>query len=398
VNFPPKLKHPDLFFARLYYFALMGGSGFINPFINLFYKDIGLNGKQIGTFSATSAVIGLLVAPVMVSEIKKRPQARSFLQVALVLGALAYFLISRQTTFLPIVLIVAFQALATSGISPLSDSMAVLVSQAANAGYGSIRIFGSLGWLVLVPLSGWLVERLGFGAGFAGVSLSWLCAAGLVFFITSRYFTSPATQAAPQFNPRAALRKILSDRTLLGLALALVAIGFLNSGVLQFENVFLSELGATKQLISFAGILSAIVELPFMLLSDKFIRRFGPHRLFLTAVGLTALQRTAVLLLPSIVTIMIVRFIGGVAFSFYTIAFIGLVNSRTQVHETGTVLALLTVTLSGLVNMVAAPVAGAIYDALGARWLYALAASGYALALISLWITRPTAAPTSPQG
>jgi MFS family permease len=86
---------------------------------------------------------------------------------------------------------------------------------------------------------------------------------------------------------------------------------------------------------------------------------------------------------------MIVRFIGGVAFSCLTISSVFLISSRTNPNETGTVLAIYTVTLSGLVSVLAAPVSGAIFDAIGARWLYALAATGYALALLSLWVTRP---------
>jgi hypothetical protein len=66
-----------------------------------------------------------------------------------------------------------------------------------------------------------------------------------------------------------------------------------------------------------------------------------------------------------------------------------LISSRTNANETGTVLAIYTVTLSGLVTVLAAPVSGAIFDAIGARWLYALAATGYAMGLLSLWITRP---------
>jgi len=88
---------------------------------------------------------------------------------------------------------------------------------------------------------------------------------------------------------------------------------------------------------------------------------------------------------------MIVLFIGGVAFSFYNIAFVGLISSRTQASETGTVLALYTVTIAGLVNIIAAPVGGAIFDAIGARWLYAFAASGYIIGAISLWLVRPKA-------
>jgi MFS family permease len=91
---------------------------------------------------------------------------------------------------------------------------------------------------------------------------------------------------------------------------------------------------------------------------------------------------------------MIVRFIGGVAFSLYTISFVGLISGRTQSSETGTVLALYSVTIAGMVNIFAAPVGGAIFDAVGARWLYAFSVAGYILAVLTLWLTRPkTSAP-----
>ena len=186
-----------------------------------------------------------------------------------------------------------------------------------------------------------------------------------------------------------AFRCILEDRTLLGYAIALVCMGFLNNGVLQFENIYLSQLGASKQLISVAGILSAIVEIPFMIYADRYVRRVGAHRVLLIAVSMLVCQRAAVLLLPSIATIMIVRFIGGVSFSFTTIASVFLISSRTKPDETGTVLAIYTVTLNGLVSVLAAPVTGAIFDAIGARWLYALAVTGYAAGLLSLWVTKP---------
>jgi MFS family permease len=116
----------------------------------------------------------------------------------------------------------------------------------------------------------------------------------------------------------------------------------------------------------------------------------------LFAISMLFFQRAAVLLFPSIATIMIVRFIGGVSFSFMTIASVFLISSRTDPSETGTVLAIYTVTLAGLVSMLAAPVSGAIFDVVGARWLYALASAGYAVGLLSLWLTRPT--PVGVQG
>lgn len=391
--FSKKLNR-DLIFARAYYFAVLGGWGFVLPFINLFYISLGLSGTQIGTIGSVSSVVGLIVSPIIVSEIKKRPQARGILQASLMAGAVGYFLLGQQTTFLSIVFIVFFQALIGSGTMPASDAMAVHVSEEAGKGYGSVRVWASVGWILSVPVSGWLIERFGFEAGFLGVSLMWLIGAVLTLPIQPRYFVSPTASIArvagkPEPGLRTALRHIMRDRTLLGYAIALIFIGFLNNGVLQFENVFLAELGASKQLISFAGILSAIVELPFMLYADRYVRRVGPHPVLLFAMAIILFQRIAVLLFPSIITIMIVRFIGGVAFSFSTIASVFLISSRTEQNETGTVLALYTVTLTGLVTVMAAPVSGAIFDAIGARWLYALAATGYAIGLLSTWVTRP---------
>jgi PPP family 3-phenylpropionic acid transporter len=226
------------------------------------------------------------------------------------------------------------------------------------------------------------------------MSLMWLMGALVTLLIHPQYFVSPKLAGQPKSNLRTAFQHIARDRTLLGYAIAVIFMGFLNNGVLQFENVFLAELGASKQLISIAGILSAVVELPFMVYADRYVRRVGAHRVILFAVSMLFFQRAAVLVFPSIATIMFVRFIGGVSFSFMTIASVFLISSRTSPGETGTVLAIYTVTLAGLVSMLSAPVSGAIFDAIGARWLYGLAAAGYAIALLSLWMTSPNKAGT----
>ncbi len=384
-----KIPNRDLFFARAYYFAFMGGWGFVLPFINLFYVSLGLSGTQIGAIGSLSAIVGLIVSPIVVTEIKKLPQARLILQLSLVLAALGYFLLGQQTFFAPILVIVFFHTVAAAGIMPASDAMAVSVSQEAGTGYGSVRVWASVGWIITVLSAGWLIERFGFRAGFTSVTLMWILGAGLVLFIKPRYFVARTDIELSRPSVQSALNHIFHDRTLLGFAISIIFIGFLNSGVLQFENIFLAQLGASKQLISVAGILSAIVELPFMIYADRFVRRVGAHRVMLLALAITIFQRAAVLLFPYIATIMIVRFIGGISFSFYTISYMGLISSRTKAAETGTVLALYTVTLSGLVSMIAAPAAGLIFDAVGARWLYAFSMTGYAIGVTVLWFARP---------
>ena len=75
----------------------------------------------------------------------------------------------------------------------------------------------------------------------------------LLWFIQSRYFVAKHDIELSKPSLKTAFQHILHDRTLLGFAIAIIFIGFLNNGVLQFENVFLSQLGASKQLISSLG-------------------------------------------------------------------------------------------------------------------------------------------------
>src|SRR5512135_1362890 len=217
-----KLPHRDLVFARAYYFAFMGGWGFILPFINLFYVSLGLSGTQIGTIGSVSSTVGLIVSPILVTEIKKRPQARGILQTSLMLGAIGYFVLGHQTIFLSIILVVFLQALVGAGIQPSSDAMAVHVSEEAGTGYGSVRVWASVGWIITTLTSGWLIERKGFEAGFLGVSLMWLTAALVTLLIRPRYFVSPSFAEQRKPNLRTALKHITCDRILLGYAIAVI--------------------------------------------------------------------------------------------------------------------------------------------------------------------------------
>jgi PPP family 3-phenylpropionic acid transporter len=211
-----KINFNDLSFARLYYFAFMGGWGFILPFMNLFYVSLGFSGKQIGFIASTTAIVGMLVSPVWVSEVKKHPQARRLLQVALIFGAIGYYSIGLQKYFPFVILVVFLHALAASGIMPLSDSMAVTVSHEQGSGYGSVRVWASLGWIVSLLSSGWLVARFGYIAGFIGVCVMWLTASGLLFFIKPNYFSSHHDLDQPKSNVHMTVHFITQDKVLIG--------------------------------------------------------------------------------------------------------------------------------------------------------------------------------------
>ena len=382
----PSLTRRDLWVVRAYYFFLVGGSGFVSPFLNLFLTRQNLDGFQIGMIVAVGSIVGLAAAPAWTRWSAQSRRPLLLLQISLVLTAIVTVLLSQQRLFLWLMFFFALRVLVGAGSSPLSDAMALRVTQVLNAGYGSVRVWGSFGWAIIVLGAGWLNEHVSIQAGFFGFGLATVVAALLLNRVRAA-----AVSASPGANPgspragfRQAAMRMARDPALVSLGIMLVIIGIGNIGVGQFENVYLSQLGATDSLIGVASMVSSVVEIPGMLWADRMVRRHRPAAILLVSLGMSALLRALVFFFPSVFLIIAVKAASGVAFSFYTVALIKFVGERTHTHETATALAIFTVTLPSIINIIGTPLAGYTFDLLGAHWLYLVSVLGYALGVILL--------------
>src|SRR5260221_652541 len=175
-------------------------------------------------------------------------------------------------------------------------------------------------------------------------------------------------------------------------------------GILQLFLVLtgLSYLWLTAQTLFWAvalvkvvrSMLSSVVEIPCMLWADRLVTRRGAYPIMLVSMLIYVGLRLSVLFVPAIVTVLAMRALQGFAFSFYTVALIRFIGEQTTPHETRTVLALYTITLTNLVTIIGSPLTGMAFDRFGTRPLYLLAAAGYFLAWLSLFIARK---PTEPK-
>lgn len=377
----------DLWLVRVYFFLLIGGVGFAQPFVNLFYRQQGLTGTEIGLVLTAGSIIGLLASPWWGRWSDAGAPLTRLLQLGLVAAGITLIVLSQQSTFGWIVLIVGLESLAVAGLSPLSDALALRITAARRAGYGSVRVWGSAGWAVCVLVSGWLIERTSLVAGFLGNAFGFFVAALLLLGIPKIYDTP--RERTQLRGLREAVRQVIQNRALLVLALALLAQGLLGNGHMEFGNIYLEQLGASAALIGIASMLAAAVELPAMFLADRLVARIGATYTLLLGFLLTGAPLILVLIFPEVWAILVTRATFGVAFSLFVIALVKYVTHYAPPALTATMLALFTVTLMALIQMVAAPLGGIIFDAVGAYWLYALAVVGNLLACAILFFGAP---------
>ena len=369
---------------RVYYLLYYCAQGAISPFINLFYVSRGLSGAEIGLLGTIGALAGLISAPFWGRLNDNVQKPRRLLQVALSANSLAFFLISQQTVFLYMAIIIGFNALIISGLDPLSSTQALDAAAEADAGFGSIRLWGSMGWALAAPISGWVIQRTSLLSGFYAYGIFMLAGALVLFFVrgTSKKPLQPPGATQPdRLAMRAVMREILKSRELVAIMIASIVLWVGTNGT-KFESVYLQQLGASASVIGWVNTIGAVIEMPMMLISDRVMRKRDPAFTLRIGYAVYFLGLSFIIIRPSIATIFIYRAMGGVGLAFYLVSYTNFIARRAPAQQTATVLALFSVTIAGIVNILASPLSGWLFDRVGTYWLYVMAMGGYLIAFL----------------
>ena len=380
----------DLYLTRLYFFLWVGAGGFLLPFLSLYYRRQGLSGLQIGLLGTVASSAALVAAPIWGRWNDRFNRPRLLMQIGLIGTAILMLILGTQDQFLIIAILIGIDALISSGLDPVSSNLANNVAERYDdAGYGSIRLWGSLGWTIVTALAGRMIQTLGMYLAFVGYALGMALSALTLFLLPKDDL--PHGDAAPAIIPanmREVIVTIRNSPRLMSLVVGLGISWLLSSGLYQFEAIFLDELGATETLIGLANALNAAVELPGMLWADRLMRSRSPGWLLRVAFLLAAGRMIAILAFPTVPMIMVMRLVLGLQFSFFAVGVIGYITTFTDRGYRVTTLALITITLRNLVSMVGNPLSGLVFDAVGAYWLYAIALVGVLGGWLALWVGK----------
>ena len=372
---------------RIYYLFWLGASGFIYPFISLFYKHQGLSGTQMGWLGTIGSIIALVSAPLIgrISDNVSNP--RHVLQICLIGSATLYLFLSQQSAFIWIVFIIAIDAFIGVPIYPLSDALALKIASHQKEGYGSIRLWGSLGWAITAFVGGWIVERTGLVSVFIGYAVFYIgCALTLLAVTSPRDLTQKNDEPRPKL--KAVLQALVRDRALIGLAIAFALFWLCSNGRQQFEALYMQQLGASARVIGWAYTYPALLEIPIMLWADRLMRKYGNGKLLTVALLIEALVMGIIVIYPSLGSFLFMRLASSFYYSFYAISSVAYASEHAPAGQSATVLSLYFVTLGGIIALVASPISGMIFDRAGAYPLYIIAMVGAFAAWLILVFTQ----------
>ncbi|MEA4811450.1 MAG: MFS transporter [Anaerolineaceae bacterium] len=386
----------SLFFALFY-----GAIGIILPFLNIHFRQIGFSGVQISSL----LVLGLIIQISMVSQLgfwfDNSPRKRIILTFAVLALALTMAFLPIARHYLPILILYVMNYT----IGMITGSVAVNLSYQAGTHpsggtnrFGSMRLWGSVGFSVMALLGGILMEKKGILLNdFIYILLQLSLAAVIFWVIPQQSFAHEGAADSPDSPSgfKQVIKMVFNNRYLWMTVLALAMTDTLNDGIRAFEPVFMKELGISTAVIGLVSTLGALVEIPVLFWGGRILEKLGTNKLVIAVIAFDLIRRFFVWLLPMPGVVMAASILNAVSFPVRLLVTIYLVNTFIPKRFTTTANGFISVALYGLGYIFSNAVCGLIYDYFGPRQNYLFWS---ALAFLALLLAVTAGKPPQKQG
>jgi PPP family 3-phenylpropionic acid transporter len=377
----------NILLFSLFFLLFFAGIGLIMPFLSLQFKAVGYNGVQISLLNMLSALAVILTAPQYGLIFDRSKDKRLILLISLTIATVTLFLIPYLRAFGAMLVIYTINRVIVSSSITASENLSYQVSADKNgeekAGFGSLRMWGSLGFALTALLGGMIFQNFGLLRN-SRIFLGLMAATFVVLLLMpeSIFRERRSTESGETtLSTRGVIKLIAKDQYLLLTVVALALTDPLFDGVRSFEPIFMEELGLPVSVIGLAATLSALLEVPMMLGADRLIERIGVQNLVIAILSFDLTRRLLVWIFPSGWVVFALNIMTAISFTLRLITTVHLINLRIPKQYTTTALTFVFNTLNGIMYILSNAISGVIYDAFGARQIYLVSATLCVIAL-----------------
>ncbi len=377
----------NILLFSLFFLLFFAGIGLIMPFLSLQFKAVGYNGVQISLLNMLSALAVILTAPQYGLIFDRSKDKRLILLISLTIATVTLFLIPYLRAFGAMLVIYTINRVIVSSSITASENLSYQVSADKNgeekAGFGSLRMWGSLGFALTALLGGMIFQNFGLLRN-SRIFLGLMAATFVVLLLMPESIfreRRSIESGETALSTRGVIKLIAKDQYLLLTVVALALTDPLFDGVRSFEPIFMEELGLPVSVIGLAATLSALLEMPMMLGADRLIERIGVQNLVIAILSFDLTRRLLVWIFPSGWVVFALNIMTAISFTLRLITTVHLINLRIPKQYTTTALTFVFNTLNGIMYILSNAISGVIYDAFGARQIYLVSATLCVIAL-----------------
>lgn len=352
--------------------AVMGGIGAFGPFLGLVLDRLGHPAAVIGGLLALVPLTRILSTPLWALIADRYRVGTRILQAATLCTALVALAVA--TGRLPPVgigVVLVLFAFVRAPIGPIIDGLTVRALElrgAPTAGYGRIRLWGSVAFLGVAGAAALVADAVPSPtAPVALAAVAWALGFGVLLQL-------PPGEAGPPVRIGPALR-VLAGRP--GLSLVVLALPLHGLGLNAFDGWFalhVEQLGLASTWTGVALALGVSAEIAVMAGSSRVLARARPETLVATAMGVGAARwaLTAWVTDPALLTLL--QASHGVVFAVFWIGVVELFRRAAPPEVRASAQAVVMTACYGLGPLLTSAVGAALVDDHGTRALFAVAA------------------------
>jgi PPP family 3-phenylpropionic acid transporter len=361
--------------AVLAYVTLYVAVAAYSPYLQQYYKSLGISLGTIGALAAFTSAVALISSPTWGAIHDRFPTSRVFLPLAAGIGAMGAVGLATVGASLLLIPSAAAFAAGMAGLGPMMDVRVLDMAGSDRTRYARVRVWGSISFMVCTPFIG-----LAIGDNFRGlffVAVPMILMGGLAAMLLPG-----RTGGVHGASLRRAPGRVLGHRPI---ALFLIAAFVGWTAVYSqyaFFSIHLREIGASADQIGLAWSIQASLEIPSMFFFPQLSRRFGTERLIVVGMAIMTSRLIVNALFVSPTILIAASVIQGAGYGLVLIGGIAFVSQQAPRGTAATAQGILNGVTFSLSSIVGSGVGGQIAGVVTIRGLYAITAGLGALAIV----------------
>ncbi|MFN4148650.1 MAG: MFS transporter, partial [Rhodocyclaceae bacterium] len=375
---PPGPDGRQLARLAVWYFFYFAFVGAFAPYFTLYLQDVGLSAWEIGVLMSVPQVMRL-VAPNIWGWLADYLGMRAAIVKLAAFGALTGFC----GFFLSQDRLVLFAAMALvwffwSAALPLVEAMTLDRLAGAAERYGSIRSWGSVGFIVSVLGLGAMLDHLPISA------ILWACLAILASVLASALTLEETKLGASKTAPPIAAR--LRHPAVLALLAACFFMSVAHGPLYVFYSIHLVAHGYDKIAVGMFWSLGVIAEIVVFMSMPRLMRRVSLRAILLASFALAVLRFLLIGWAADFpLLLLLAQVLHGATFGAYHAAAMAVLIRWFEPGQQARVQGVYGSISFGAGGMVGGLISGQAWDGLGAELTYTLAAMFAAVGWLLIW-------------
>ncbi len=386
-----KVHRPPAFRLSAFYALYFGILGVLLPYWPLYLESVGYGPGAIGALMAILPATKI-VSPAFWGWLADRGGLPlRYIRWTSFLSAISMaFLIPHPTAFLWIGSAMVAFGLFWNGPLPLFETVTIAHLK-GRGGYGRIRLWGSIGFIVSVAAGG---SVLGDVIPVNSLPEVMFVLLGVQWFIT---LLIPPVGTHREAMTQPVLLSVLKQPGVIGFLVAGLLIQIAHGPYYAFYSVLLSEHGFQDTAIGQLWALGVLAEIVLFVWMDHFERRLGVRTLFLLAIGIGVLRWMMIGWgIDSIAVIFLAQILHAGTFGLMHAASIALVHRHFQGAHHAKGQAIYSGFCYGLGGAVGSLYAGYFWQSWHPGWVFTTASMISLLALMIAFRALDESSPKSP--